>query len=326
MPARWAVFPSMPCLFLAFWGLKPGEVADPTGTPDMGTTPLAQAYSWAKDLLSPDRAEPRPRFIVTVISFMVTFSCSMSITHLTRSFVLGPYGGWVPAFVLFLSVVLSIVACGKQFSRYYLDKVSLICIVVFPGFLGPMPAKASPGVALVWIVPQAILAVWLYRWLRRVGGFRAGKVKLINFLRSIFGGAAVAALFVLVATRFNYPYDLLVATLLHAKPLFVIDYFARNMSIAAAIEEPIFRGFLLGYLVHDRNWKPSLALIVQAAVFTLPHVHYMDRPFTFWIVMPCIGIVLGLVTLRTGNIATAMFGHAIYSTILHIVAGARGEL
>lgn len=74
--------------------------------------------------------------------------------------------------------------------------------------------------------------------------------------------------------------------------------------IAPIVEEMIFRGIIMHGLM--RNYSPFTAVSVSALMFALFHLNPWQFPATF-----ILGILLGILMLRTRNIILCILGHAI---------------
>jgi membrane protease YdiL (CAAX protease family) len=83
---------------------------------------------------------------------------------------------------------------------------------------------------------------------------------------------------------------------------------------SAVLEEPAFRGFLWGYL-EDFRWKPIQIWLLQAAMFLLAHLRYIDRPFTFLVAVPAAGLLFGWLSWKSRSIAASLVAHAAYNSI-----------
>jgi len=83
-----------------------------------------------------------------------------------------------------------------------------------------------------------------------------------------------------------------------------------QMVNAAVWEEPLFRGFLWGYLRMAR-WKNVWIWLFQAGLFTLSHVYYLrEEPFLTWLLRLMIpSLLLGLVAWRARSISASMVTH-----------------
>jgi len=87
-----------------------------------------------------------------------------------------------------------------------------------------------------------------------------------------------------------------------------------QLSKAAVMEEPVFRGFLWGLLA-ERGWPPAAILAGQAVLFLIAHLyHLIQFPPAFWIGIPLCGLLFGAVAWRTRSIAVCMLFHAAVNT------------
>ena len=81
--------------------------------------------------------------------------------------------------------------------------------------------------------------------------------------------------------------------------------------MAPVIEELIFRGVIMHGLM--RNYSKFTAVFVSALMFALFHLNPWQFPATF-----ILGIVLGILMLRTRNIYLCILGHAINNGLVLI--------
>lgn len=87
-----------------------------------------------------------------------------------------------------------------------------------------------------------------------------------------------------------------------------------QLAKAAAMEEPVFRGILWGYL-SLRGWTWKRILIIQTILFWIPHISNLNLPVLFWIWAPLYGLIFGLIAWRSRSIATTMLSHTVTNTI-----------
>ena len=82
-------------------------------------------------------------------------------------------------------------------------------------------------------------------------------------------------------------------------------------SRAAVYEEPLFRGFLWGFL-KKAGWRDVGIWLFQAGLFMISHIYYIKRfPFSFWVIVPIGGLVIGYAAWRSRSIANSMITHGI---------------
>jgi uncharacterized protein len=88
----------------------------------------------------------------------------------------------------------------------------------------------------------------------------------------------------------------------------VVLFFLGAVVFAPIVEELLFRGVLLRALL--RKFSPATAIVASSVVFAL--VHYVGDPNTlpFLPALAGLGAVLAVVTLRTGDLSTAIWIHA----------------
>jgi len=102
----------------------------------------------------------------------------------------------------------------------------------------------------------------------------------------------------------------------HASALVVTTSFFTQLGNAAVIEEPLFRGFLWGWL-SKLNWKGHWIWLTQAGLFWLGHIYYLGAyPYSFWITVPLGGLVLGALAWRSKSIGTSMIGHGLINSMV----------
>jgi membrane protease YdiL (CAAX protease family) len=92
-----------------------------------------------------------------------------------------------------------------------------------------------------------------------------------------------------------------------------------HLGFAPLNEEPLFRGFLWGYL-RQSKWREMGILFFQAVLFTSAHVYFASQyPLTFWVLIPCTAILLGLLTWRARSIAPAIFTHGLVNGSVYVL-------
>lgn len=92
---------------------------------------------------------------------------------------------------------------------------------------------------------------------------------------------------------------------------------------AASLEEPLFRGFLWGYLKQAR-WRDSRIWLLQAGLFMLGHFYYFGRFwFSFWVIVPAGALFLGWLAWRSRSIAPGMLAHGVLNTFAIMFASVR---
>jgi membrane protease YdiL (CAAX protease family) len=117
--------------------------------------------------------------------------------------------------------------------------------------------------------------------------------------------------------------------LVSASFAFLIPAVLIQMIMAAVLEEPLFRGFIWGYL-RRANWKNSWIWPFQALLFTLAHVYYLQNeaivPWFVRLMIPA--LVIGFIAWRAKSIFASMVTHAFFNAsgdiLLHTRSLAEG--
>jgi membrane protease YdiL (CAAX protease family) len=83
----------------------------------------------------------------------------------------------------------------------------------------------------------------------------------------------------------------------------------QQMLSSGLAEEPFFRGFLWGCL-RKTGLKDLWIWLVQAGLFWLGHAYaFLYAPYSFWLIVPVGGLVLGLLAWRSRSIAPSIIAH-----------------
>jgi membrane protease YdiL (CAAX protease family) len=86
------------------------------------------------------------------------------------------------------------------------------------------------------------------------------------------------------------------------------------MTTAAVLEEPLFRGFLWGYL-RRWHWPNVLIWLFQAALFTLGHIYYLkEEAFVPWLIrMMLPALLIGFIAWQARSIFAGMVTHGVFN-------------
>jgi membrane protease YdiL (CAAX protease family) len=98
--------------------------------------------------------------------------------------------------------------------------------------------------------------------------------------------------------------------------IFYFFYYAHQAIGSAGIfEEPIYRGFLWGFL-RNIGLSEGQTLIAQGGLFWISHINFIHYPFTFWITASVMALVLGFLALRSKSIIPPIIAHVIYNAYI----------
>ncbi len=98
-----------------------------------------------------------------------------------------------------------------------------------------------------------------------------------------------------------------------------------NDIATALVDEAVFRGALLGFLV-VAGLEPNLAIVTQAIAYTLAtRLGAPGRNAAMFGLALVIGLVAGWATLQTGGIAAACIGHVVTRVAVFLTTGHAGQ-
>jgi membrane protease YdiL (CAAX protease family) len=165
-------------------------------------------------------------------------------------------------------------------------------------------------VAIMAAGAVVLVAAWL-RKRQSMPGFNPAN--WIWLLIAVLIGTICGVLFALSLRNFN-------PEVRHAVSL--ADFFfvpLIQLMNAATYEEPLFRGFLWGYL-RKLGWRDLWIWLFQAFLFWFGHLYYLFvSPFSLWIIVPLGGLLLGWLAWRTRSVAVSMVGHGFINGIAGVV-------
>lgn len=138
------------------------------------------------------------------------------------------------------------------------------------------------------------------------------KEKIKDSLKWIVISGAVGVLYAVI-TGLVYKTFTSPSSMKATFPVFIY-LFITQLNNAAPSEEPLFRGFIWGYL-RNRKWKEHWIWLFQAAIFSLGHIYYLpDVPIAFLGTLTA-GLVLGLVVWKSKNISTSIIVHGLINSM-----------
>jgi membrane protease YdiL (CAAX protease family) len=227
-------------------------------------------------------------------------------------------GSWLSRFIevaLYLVIALMIWAGRRDLGESNIDRAGVITFLLFGTVLRTFTvAKVTPGVVLEYGVlacASVLLAIFLTRSQAVPPGKAARTVRniLIGLLAGgIMSVVAAAPSFVTGDLRPLPPRPLVTSLATFAL------FFAHAMGHSAILEEPVFRGFLLGAFRGFR-WTEARALAAQAILFWIGHLYLAQDHYLFLVVVPLAGLLFGLLTRRNRSIMPALVAHATFNAL-----------
>jgi membrane protease YdiL (CAAX protease family) len=209
--------------------------------------------------------------------------------------------------------------------KYHIDSSALFLIVFFRPLQtlilwdwkvdSPL-AFPRPAACLLWAIAIAlILALWR-------GGFRPRDIT-VHSLAWLGTGILVGMLMSILENLTTFQSMLVYARSPEASSSSVVVSSGLNLlyhlGFAPINEEPLFRGFLWGYL-RQESWNERWIWLFQALLFTLAHVYLAQQfPLAFWVFIPGAALVFGALAWRSRSISPAIFAHAMINGSVYLL-------
>jgi hypothetical protein len=215
---------------------------------------------------------------------------------------------------------------------YHIDTLVVIIIILFKpiqtlilglglwGMDAHLLAFPSIPSLLLWLI-TIVFAIGMWQKRSKLSGTKSGTTRWW-----VFSGILVG---VFTALALSYPISLQIPETQLTSGFSVGDAalallvqvlleFPYQIGYAAVTEEPLFRGFLWGYL-RKLKWRETWIWLFQAGLFMLSHIYYITRnPISFWIIVPVGALVLGWLAWRSRTIASSMAGHGMMNATGHM--------
>jgi membrane protease YdiL (CAAX protease family) len=256
---------------------------------------------------------PGEKRSVVAIAFLLLLRLCLAVPWLHASEL---YRGAVFPTLTYLVTLYVLLLNRGDLAKYRIDRLSYLLILVAGPFQflycgtveHRIPAYLGAAVSTAAAVAFAAIAF-------RNGLVPSGRIRdrLPSFLAGLVGGLVVAVVVNAASILRVRPADSdtgLVLQLLSIAALIPLHLFT-----AAVWEEPLFRGFLLTKL---KEWRLNtlVAVLVQAAVFTVAHLYYFPRA-EFYLLVPVCGIAFGALAVTTKSLSSSMAAHATVNALVY---------
>jgi membrane protease YdiL (CAAX protease family) len=205
----------------------------------------------------------------------------------------------------------------KRLEEFHIDAAVLILIIFarplqifilrYWGVDSPLAFPQPSGLALLAISSGLIVVLWR-------SGIKLSRFASHSFLWLVMGLAV--GIFLSIAENFQtvrsmlsngYSSQMQLIPILSSSSLNLLYH----LGFAPINEEPLFRGFLWGYL-RQLGWKEIWILLFQSVLFASAHIYIARQfPLMFWIFIPSAALLFGFLTWRSRSVAPAIFAHAV---------------
>lgn len=200
----------------------------------------------------------------------------------------------------------------ERLSDFFIGPIALALLIAGPFLSYSWTISPGHGPALRWFEMSVAVLLVIALIAKRPRFTDRHEGRVVRWM--VIGGVAgffAGAILLHFAPRFQSgPRGMQAASL-----LMLIRTFTVQLSHAAVYEEPLFRGFLWGYL-RKAGWKDIWILPFQAALFVVGHMYYLFHGslFSFFVIVPVDGILFGLMAWRGRSIAASMVTHGMMNS------------
>lgn len=213
---------------------------------------------------------------------------------------------------------------ADQLAEYHIDAFAVVMVALFKpgqtlllrlgGFNDNLLTFPSWSSLLTWLI-ALVFVIGMWRKRSTLPGIKS------NSWRWLFIGMLVG---LLTSVVLSFPESFQIADSELSLRLTALNVvigvfmgFLYQLGYAAVSEEPLFRGFLWGFL-RKRNWREVWIWLLQAALFTLSHFYYINKhPISFWIIVPIASLVLGWLAWRSRTIVSSMAAHGMLNATVY---------
>lgn len=219
---------------------------------------------------------------------------------------------------------IAIYLCGTYFctglficlNRTRLDQFNFSFAALFLFFMAPIAGLINNGDDYtVWL--RLVMAIGFAVYIlfkRNIQLVKVPKSKIaLNMIFTLMLCIAVPLLFWAIGGFESYESE---HNPLSAK--YVIDLLCFHFAFAAVSEEPLFRGFMTGYL-RKRGMKELTICIAVAFAFWMGHIYYIGTGINFWLIHPIAALLFSVVAMKTKSVSYPMILHSCINAFTEVL-------
>jgi membrane protease YdiL (CAAX protease family) len=217
--------------------------------------------------------------------------------------------------IIFSIIAALLVITRSESEIYNVDNLSLIIFFLFSTLLRMNNPNTNLFFTMLSYLFLFTLSIFAIFSIRRGPGIKRFSNKQIRWIIiSVIFSIALAGLFAypgrvraLIESNERVPFTGLLVS--------VIIYFLYEVAHTSILEEPIFRGFLWGYL-RKKGFNERRILWIQAFLFWISHIGFINTFYAFFLTIPIRGLFFGWLVLRSKSLAPSIIAHAIYNSVI----------
>lgn len=215
----------------------------------------------------------------------------------------------------YLLISILLIREKENLAIFNIDRLSIIIILVFGSIFKISFLVGFPLASAILSISFLFISILLFNRLRKFS-------KLIQtgpgVLRWLWKGVLIT---IGLSIFFGFLVDLTDSRDLAWFPankflLFfsLLNAFIGQFSSAVILEEPLFRGFLWGYL-RSLEWNENTIWFAVSGLFWVSHLHIFTNLYSMFVITPIISLAYGYLVVRSRSIAPSMVAHAVYNAI-----------
>ncbi len=215
---------------------------------------------------------------------------------------------------MYILIALMVVSRRHELALFHIDRPAVLIFLVFGTLLRTSPESDAVRV-LVSYAPFLFAASWLLYSLWRGGAiwplpsWGLAKSVLAGVLVGVCLGAVSAA-----PTLIAHWEGAIRPGAAAITGMAIGGSLVHFMGHSAILEEPVFRGFLWGYL-KNRAIGERWILLVQAGLFLISHARFIGRSTTFWITVPLGALAFGWLAWKSRSVTPSLIAHTVYNSM-----------
>jgi membrane protease YdiL (CAAX protease family) len=219
------------------------------------------------------------------------------------------FGYVISGYSTLMYLILSILLCieMRNLEQFHIDKFTIITFIV--GAL----VRRKTGIPIEFV----FFILIGFGGLLVVTQLLKRPIIPRTSLRWTFLATGVSCVFVIAIALFELKFRdpwALPPLFRHNLAATVIGEIVKELSFGALIEEILFRGFVWGYL-KTIGWTDLKSFWLQGLLFWMLHFDRIVTPFSFFVFLPLLTLMLSLFRLRTKQIYPSIVAHIVVNVI-----------
>jgi membrane protease YdiL (CAAX protease family) len=238
------------------------------------------------------------------------------------SFTVSPIPPWLEFTVYmlgYLGALFLLFFTANHLQKFNIDKGAFF-LILFGAAINVIMSRNM--MKFLIFIPCIFLSLYIfYQYIKNRKGFNFSPVKgmMDLWVGALAGFVFVVFMIIVGLYLFQNPLTISWATLAKLN----LDWgafffrFTYELESNSAIEELLFRGFVIGYLC-QRGIRKSYVILIQGFLFWIAHINSFTNWYFVLIYLPISSLLYGWLTIRSKSILPSMISHAIINSWLDL--------